>query len=98
MPKYLFVYTDHMKYQMFNRNIAQGQVEQTVTGPDSTARDTQDPTLTVATREFTSGTFLKVWYRLEHGQAAMVSCILVTARRERPGASKPTKKAKKGRR
>jgi len=98
MAKYTFVYTTHMKYQMFNRNIGQSQVEQTVSNPDSTARDTQDPALTVATREFTPGTFLKVWYRLEHGQAAVVSCILVSTRRERPSAPKPKKKTKKGRR
>ncbi|TDE85965.1 hypothetical protein [Deinococcus sp. S9] len=97
-PRYLFVYTDHIKYQMFNRNIGQSQVEQTVLQPDSTARDLRDPALTVATREYTPGTFVKVWYRLEKGEAELVSCILVSTRRERPGADRKasSKKRRKG--
>jgi hypothetical protein len=91
-----FIYTDHIKFQMFDRHISQGQIETTVNHPDRTEKDRQDPLLTVAIREFTPGTFLKVWYRLEKGQAAIVSCILVTVRRERPAPSSPakTKKAK----
>lgn len=99
MARYRFVYTDHMEFQLFNRSISRSQVEQTVLAPDGVGRDVRDPALTVASREYTAGTVLKVWYRLEHGEAQLVSCILVTARRERPDApKKPTKTKRKGRR
>jgi len=98
-----FVFTDHIKYQMFNRNISESQVTTTVKGPDRTEKDKRDPALTVAIREFTPGTYLKVWYRLEPGTAAVVSCILVSTRRETPErtAARKTstrKTTKKGRR
>ena len=78
-----FIFTDHMKYQMFNRNISESQVTVTVIRPDRTETDRRDPNLTIAVREFTPGTLLKVWYRLERDAAAVVSCILVSTRRER---------------
>ena len=98
-----FIFTDHMKYQMFNRTISESQVTVTVVQPDRTETDTRDAALTVAVREFTPGTLLKVWYRLEEDAAAVVSCILVSTRRERvvqtdgsPKTRANTRKTRKG--
>lgn len=81
---------------MFNRNISASQIERTIRQPDSVTPDATDPDLSVALREFTPGTVLRVWYRLERDQTGLVSCIVVTARRER--VDTPPRSGKKKRR
>lgn len=84
MPPLVFRYSAHAEYQLFNRNITKQSAEHTIRHPDETYADKTDPSVTVAMRETSPGTFLKVWYRLENGELRVQTAFIITLRRERP--------------
>ncbi len=87
-PPVAFRYTHHAEYQLFNRNVTKAAVEQTVTHPDELHSDREDPNVTIAVRETSPGTFLKVWYRLVDGESVVQTVLIITLRRERPDTPK----------
>ena len=73
-----FAFTDHANIQMVFRKISETQVKYCVLHPDFTEPDRYDPSVTVAIRETSPETFLKVWYRLENGEAVITTCLVIT--------------------
>ncbi len=80
--KILFEFTIHAKYQMTMRGISQKTVEFTVLNPQRVYGDSTDAALLVAEREIDGGSLIKVWYRFLDGEAVVLSCLIVTVRRE----------------
>lgn len=86
MPKegYVFRYTHHAEYQLFNRNITKPSAEYTVLWPDEIYVDSQDSSVSIAVRETSEGIFMKVWYRIIDGEPLVTTVLVITLRRERP--------------
>ena len=59
-PKLKFEFTDHAKIQMVFRKVSEGQVTYCVLHPDTVEQDRYDPAVSVAVRETSPDTFLKV--------------------------------------
>jgi hypothetical protein len=81
---YVFRYTHHAEYQLFNRNITKQSAEYTVLSPDEIHVDSQDPSVSIAVRETSEGTFMKVWYRMIDGEPLVTTVLVITLRREHP--------------
>lgn len=97
--KLKFEFTDHAKIQMVFRKVSEGQVMNCVLNPDTVEPDRYDSAVSIAIRETSPETFLKVWYRLEEGEAVVTTCVVITLRRERTETkTKAKKKAKRGKR
>lgn len=81
------------------RAISEAQIESVVLKPDYTQGDKSDRTLTIAIRETSPGTLLKVWYRYIGKEAVIESCLIVTVRRERQETyTQRQKRRKRGKR
>ncbi len=80
--KIIFEFTIHAKYQMAMRRISQKTVEYVVLNPDKVVGDVTDKSLSVAIKELDTGGVIKVWYRFEDGEAIVLSCLIITVRRE----------------
>lgn len=97
--KIVFEYTHHAKYQMLMRKISSAAVEYTVLNPEETYSDSSDRSLSVAVRSLDGGGLIKVWYRFVDGEAVVLSCLVITVRRELPVTYTKAKKRKsKGKR
>ncbi len=80
--KIIFEFTTHAKYQMAMRRISQKTVEFVVLNADKVAPDISNKSLLVAVKELDDGGVIKVWYRFKDGEAVVLSCLIITVRRE----------------